>query len=250
MKGEKNLILATGGNSILYFSLPAFFKACEKFEVEFDEIHCTGFSCIPAYFYLKTQSSNQSYSYLRSIYDETLKSFHFALGFNFTSIVEQIRTLYKASRTLKGFKNQKVLIKYVERHFENEKIPQKLKIHAFNLKTFNDEILEHDNLQEAMIKTLSFPLEYEPYKNFVSGSWVYGVPEGDFVLLIDKIFNFELKNAIDFMIYSTYARTFKIMENRFNNAKYKLKLQTNASNPFNISTKLYEFSEKYIGGKL
>ncbi|MDK2886056.1 MAG: hypothetical protein PWP54_614 [Thermosipho sp. (in: thermotogales)] len=250
MKGEKNLILATGGNSVLYFSLPAFFKACEKYKVEFDEIHCVGFSCIPAYFYLKTNSSNQSYMFLRSIYNETLKTFHYAYGFNFTSIIEQIRALHKATRTLKGFKSQRILIKYVNQHFEDKKIPEKLKIHAFNIKTFNDEILENDNLQDAIIKTLSFPLEFEPYKDYVSGSWVYGVPEGDFILLLNKQFNFNLKNAIDFMVYSTYARTFKIMEKRFRDARYKLKLQTNTSNPFNLSTKLYEISEKYIGGKL
>ncbi|SHH19472.1 patatin-like phospholipase domain-containing protein [Thermosipho atlanticus] len=244
------MILAIGGNSVLYFSLPAFFKACEKFGLEFDEIHCTGFSCIPAYFYLKTNSSNRSYAYTRTIYDETLKTFHFAYGFNFTNIIEQILALYKASKTLNGFKNQRTLIKYVTKYFPDEKITKKLKIHAFNLNTFNDEILEDDNLQDAMIKTLSFPIEYSPYNGFVSGSWVYGVPEGDFVILINKKFDVNLKNAIDYMVYSTYARTNEIMRKRFNNAKYKLKITTSSLNPFNLSTKLYEISEKYIGGIL
>ncbi|MBO8161609.1 MAG: hypothetical protein H0Z24_08240 [Thermosipho sp. (in: Bacteria)] len=241
------MTLAFGGNSVLYFSLPAFFKACEEFNLKFDEIHCVGFSCIPVYYYLKTGSSNQSYVLSKNLYEDAIKTFHFANGFNFTNVIEQIRALYKASKTLAGFKSQKVLVKFVEKYFPDEKIDKKLKIHAFNLNTFNDEILQ-DNLREAIIKTLTLPLEFAPYNGYVSGAWVYGIPEADFLLIIQKTFDVSLNNAVDFMVYSTYARTQKIINQRINNAKYKIKISTKNSNPFNLSTKLYEISKKYIGG--
>ena len=239
------MTLAFGGDSILYLSIPAFFSAAEKFKIEFSEIHCTGFSCIPAYFYLKTKSPSTSYLYSKNIINEIKKSFHFSYGLNLFGMVQQLRTLYKASRSINGFKPQKSLISFVEKNFPNEKIPEELKIHAFNLNTFNDEILK-GSLKDALIKTLSIPIEYKPHDGFVSGSWVYGIPEADFSFIINKEMEVELKNAIDYMLVSTIARTKEIINKRLENSKYKIIINTKSNDPFEISTIVFKNSEEYF----
>ncbi|MBZ4650155.1 MAG: hypothetical protein PWQ83_560 [Thermosipho sp. (in: thermotogales)] len=247
MRGEKNLTLAFGGDSILYLSIPAFFSAAEKYNIEFEEIHCTGFSCIPAYFYLKTQSSSTSYLYSKKLYLELKKTFHFLFGLNLFGITEQLRTLYKASRSLNGFKSEKVLINFVDKFFVDEPIPEKLKIHAFNINTFNDEILK-GSLKEALIKTLSIPIEFKPYNGYITGSWVYGIPEADFLFYIENENEYTLKNAVDYMIVSTIHRTKQIAKKRLENANHKIVINTKSKNPFEISTTILNISEKYLGG--
>ncbi|ABR31247.1 hypothetical protein SU69_07090 [Thermosipho melanesiensis] len=238
------MTIAFGGDSILYLSIPAFFNAANNYNI-FNEYHCTGFSCIPLYFYLKTNSSNMAYIQTKKIYPEIQKIFHFKYGLNLFGMVEQLKTLYKATKSMEGFKSQKLLINFVTKYFPDEKIPEKMKIHAFNIKTFNDEILK-GNLREALIKTLSFPIEFSPSENYISGSWVYGIPEADFLIYIDSNINLELKNAIDYMIISTITRTKEIAKKRINSAKYKIVYKSNSKNPFEISTEILKLSQEYL----
>ncbi|OOC42140.1 hypothetical protein [Thermosipho sp. 1074] len=238
------MTLAFGGDSILYLSIPAFFNVSEKYDL-FNEIHCTGFSCIPVYFYLKTGSYNISYLKTKKLFPEIKKTFHFLYGLSLFGIVEQLRTLYKASKGIDGFKSQKTLINFVKKYFPDEEIPGKMKIHAFNLNTFNDEILK-DSIREAMIKTLTFPIEFKPFENYISGSWVYGIPEADFLFYISSNFQTNLKNAVDYMMFSTISRTNKITNNRLEKAPHKIIYQTNSLNPFEISTEVFKLSQEYL----
>ncbi|QTA37402.1 hypothetical protein JYK00_06590 [Thermosipho ferrireducens] len=239
--------LSLGGDSALYLSIPAFFKAAYEENIRFEEIHCTGFSCIPAFYITYFNSVDRAYLISRNIFDELKNIFNFYEGVNLLGIVRQFRMLYKASRSMHGVKNQKLLKDFITKNFPDittEKVPA-LKIHVFNLETATEEIVT-GRFHEALMKTLSFPLDYSPYENCITGSWAYGVPNGDLIVLLEKNTEIAPKNALDYMTAATIARTKKIIELRSKKAKHVLKATFTSIDPIIVAPKLYKETKKFF----
>ncbi|MDI3495381.1 MAG: hypothetical protein PWQ72_1508 [Pseudothermotoga sp.] len=240
-KGEKKLNLSFGGDSAYYLSVISILKAIEELKLDIDEIHCTGFSCIPIFYSEYFKSSDKAYPRIKEIYKDVVKTFKFLGGFIHMDVVNQMFMLYKMQRGMNGITPQRHLINFVNRNFpkfELERLPR-VKIHAFNLENFSDEVLS-GNVQEAMCATLCFPVQFSPYKNYISGVWVYGVPKGDIIITMKSEDQYKPKNAIDYMILSTLGRTKEIIKIRSQSAKFTFEFEVESFDPSRNSLKIYE----------
>lgn len=233
--------LAFGGDSILYLSLPGAVKALNENEIEIDEIHCVGFSCIPLFFSEYYKSADRAFSVMRHIWRDVDKVFQQPDGNKLIRTVELVKTLYRLGKSMHGVTPLKVLEDFVDKYFPDittDRVPR-LKIHAFNIKTYDDEIVR-GSLREAMKMTLAFPIQFGAYKDHVSGTNVYGVPEGDMIFLLNMPQNAVPRNALDYMMLSTIARTSEIVRYRKNKARYVIEFTSTNSNPDTFVPKLYK----------
>jgi hypothetical protein len=240
-KGEKRLKLSFGGDSAYYLSILGILRAIDELNLEIEEIHCTGFSCIPIFYSEYFKSLGDAYPKIKEIYKDVVKTFKFLNGFIHMDVVNQMLVLYRMQRGMDGITQQKHLINFVNKNFPKfdlKKLPR-LKIHAFNLEKFSDEILS-GNLQEAMCATLCFPIHFSPYKNYISGAWVYGVPEGDIIITMKNEDHYKPKNAIDYMVLSTLGRTKEVVKIRSQNAMLTFEFEVESFDPSRNSLKIYK----------
>ena len=233
--------LSFGGDSAYYLSVLGIIRAIEEVNLEIDEIHCTGFSCIPLFFSEYLGSPGKAYPKVRELYKEIVKIFKFLKGLVHIDVVNLLLTLYRMQKGIEGTTSQKSLVNFIYKSFPNvdlEKIPR-LKIHAFNLKEYKDEILS-GNVREALCSTLCFPIQFSPYKDYITGAWVYGVPEGDIIITMKSEDIYKPRNAIDYMILSTLGRTKEIVEIRKQEADFSFEFEVNSLDPSRNSLKIYE----------
>lgn len=233
--------LSFGGDSAYYLSILGILRAIEELEIPIDELHCTGFSCISLFFSEYFGSPGRAYPKIREIYKEVSKTFKFLKGLIHMDIVKLLLTLYRMQRGIEGISHQKSLISFVRKNFPNVDLKglPRLKIHAFNTENYQDEILS-GSLHEALCATLCFPIQFAPYNGYVSGAWVYGVPEGDILITVRKDDIYKPQNAVDYMILSTLGRTKEIIEIRKKKATFSFEFEINSLDPSQNSLKVYE----------
>lgn len=239
--------LAFGGDSILYLSLPGAIKALNESTIDIDEIHCVGFSCIPLFFSEYYKSADRAFSVMRHIWKDIDRTFHHPDGNKLVKTVELVKTLYRLGKSMHGVTPIKTLEDFVDKYFPDittDKVPR-LKIHAFNIKTYDDEVIS-GSLREAMKMTLAFPIQFGAYKDHVSGANVYGVPEGDILFLLNMPQNAVPRNALDYMMLSTIARTGEIVRYRKEKARYVIEFTSTNSNPDSFVPKLYKDTRKKL----
>jgi len=244
------LRLSFGGDSAYYLSILGVIRAIEELDLQIDEIHCTGFSCVPLFFSEYFGSPRKAYPKVREIFKEVSKVFKFLNGFAHMDIVNLLITLYKIQKGLEGTNTQKSLVNFVSKNFPKIDLKDlpRLKIHAFNISKYKDEILSGD-LHEAMCSTLCFPIQFAPYNDYITGAWVYGVPEGDIIVTVKNPNTYKPKNAIDYMILSTLGRTKEIVEIRKKKARFSLEIEVNSLDPSRNTLKVYEMTlEKFVKG--
>ncbi|AKI97996.1 hypothetical protein [Kosmotoga pacifica] len=239
--------LAFGGDSILYLSLPGVAKALNESTIDIDEIHCVGFSCIPLFFSEYYKSADRAFSVMRHIWRDVDKIFQHPDGNKLIRTVELVKTLYRLGKPMQGVTPIKALEDFVDKYFPDitiDKVPR-LKIHAFNLKTYDDEIVS-GSLREAMKMTLAFPIQFGAYKDHVSGANVYGIPEGDMLFLLNMPQNAVPRNALDYMMLSTIARTSEIIRYRKEKARYVIEFSSTNPDPDHLVPQLYKNTRKKL----
>ncbi len=243
--------ISFGGNSVLYFSIPGALKAFQENNIEFEEIHCTGFSCIPAFLTMFYGSPDRAFNIVRKIWKDIEKSFYNPEGYALPGVVEILRTLYRFGDPMRGVLSHKTLEDFTEEYFPEgdlSEIPE-LKIHAFNLSKYQDEVMDC-SIRKAINRTLSFPVQFAPYDNYVSGSSIYGIPDGDLLFLLKHEHKVKPRHALDYLFLSTKARTQEIENIKKKRSNYVFESYYDNSNPDNLVTKIYNDTKKWISTNL
>ncbi|MFO7881309.1 MAG: hypothetical protein R6U52_02075 [Kosmotogaceae bacterium] len=243
--------ISFGGNSVLYFSITGAFKAFQENNIEFEEIHCTGFSCIPIFLTKYYGSADRAFNIVRRIWKDIGKGFYNPEGYTLPGIVEILRTLYSIGGPMRGALSHKALENFTEEYFpefELSEIPE-LKIHAFNISKYRDEVLEGD-IRKAINRALAFPVQFAPYDNYVSSSSLYGIPDGDLLFILKHEHIVKPRHALDYLFLSTKARTQEIENIKKQRSKYVFERSYEDSNPDNLVTKMYNDTKEWIEANL
>ncbi|MFW6120178.1 MAG: hypothetical protein ACOC80_04685 [Petrotogales bacterium] len=239
--------ISFGGNSVLYFSITGAFKAFQEENIDFEEIHCTGFSCIPIFFTKYYNSPDRAFNIMRRIWKDIKKDFYNPEGYALPGIVEILRTLYKIGDPMRGVLSHKALEDFTDEYFPIVKLPEipELKIHAFNISKYRDEIMTCD-IRNAINRSLAFPVQFAPYDNYVSGSSLYGIPDGDLLFLLEQEHQVKPRHALDYLFLSTKARTHEIVNIKKKSCRYVFEEYYDDSNPDNLVTKIYKDTKNWI----
>jgi hypothetical protein len=246
-KGETVLKISFGGNSVLYFSITGALKAFQESNIELEEIHCTGFSCVPIFFTKYYNSPDRAFNIMRRIWKDIKKDFYNPEGYALPGVVEILRTLYKIGDPMRGVLSHKALEDFTEKYFpviNLSRIPE-LKVHAFNIFEYKDEIMDC-NIRKAINRTLAFPVQFAPYENYVSGSSLYGIPDGEFLYILKHENKAKPRHALDYLFLSTKARTREIEDIKKKKCKYIFEKHYDDSNPDNLVTKIYNDTKEWI----
>ncbi|TYC03085.1 MAG: patatin-like phospholipase family protein [Kosmotoga sp.] len=239
--------ISFGGNSVLYFSITGAFKAFQEEDIGFDEVHCAGFSCVPAFLTMYYDSPDRAFNIVRKVWKDFKKSFYNPEGHALPGIVEILRTLYKIGDPMRGALSHKALRDFTDEYFPGVKLSEipELKIHAFNISEYRDEIMECD-VRTAMNRTLAFPVQFAPYDNYISGSSLYGVPEGELLYILNHENRVKPRHALDYLFLSTKARTHEIVNIKKKRCNYVFEEYYDDSNPDNLVTKIYHDTKNWI----
>ncbi len=216
--------ISLGGESFNYYASIGVFKALEELEINIEEIHCCGISCIPAALWFQVKEN--AYNILFNHYEKSKKLFG-DVKITENSIVERLKLIYKTvrksseQRRLEELKN---LLDELVPDFEvTDSSP--LRIHAFNLEKEADEIL-YGTSKEVLLKALVYPLEYYPFENYISTAWITIVPpvESDVAIVLEDEKDAYPNSAMEYLMYATYARSIYLRESILRRSKMVIRV--------------------------
>ncbi|WP_448375525.1 hypothetical protein [Fervidobacterium sp.] len=241
-----SLKISLGGDLVYYLGVVGLLKALDETNLEGVELHCSGFSCIPAILWLSKKQA--AYNTICNLWNDALKLFKGASKPSFENIAESMLLLYKMQRRVNELDSKEKLSEFVEKWIPKYEITKDdfIKIHAYNITKNKDEILT-GNSHDILLRTLPNPLDFSPIDSYISSSWVIGIPEGDVIIYIDWFKPFKPKRATDYLLISTFARTSEIIQFASKNAKTVLKVHLSSSNDIkSISTKFYFVGKEFV----
>ncbi|MGQ9856774.1 MAG: hypothetical protein ACUVQF_08560 [Fervidobacterium sp.] len=241
--------ISLGGDVVYYLGAVGFFKALDEANIfNSVEIHCSGFSCIPAIVYFAKPQI--AYNVLSNAWEEAQKVFKNAAITSLDELSKNILLLYKMSTTANEESAKKKIQEFLEKFVPAYEIKESdnIKVHAFDISEGKDTILLGDS-REVLLKALPYPLDFSPVNNFISSSWVFGIPEGDGIIYLDWIEkNTPPRRATDYLLLATFARTSAIVNDRIRNAKFshKINLANSKDNFRTISLKFYQAGQMLV----
>lgn len=247
-----NLRISLGGDIIQYLGVVGLLKAIQEFEEsennnDLFEIHCCGFSCIPAI--LWQYDPNTSYVRVSKMWQEATKLFKSVSNPSLSRIGSSIALLYNVQKKIKsqeeGTKENAKIREFVQRWVPEFEIDDnfKVKVHAFNIAQKREEILIGNSI-DVISKALTYPIDFSPIDDYLSLSWVFGIPEGDGIIYIDWFNSFIPQRASDYLLLSTFSRTAKFIKDRSGKAKFSTSIQTFDSRNLSVISNRF-----YIAGK-
>lgn len=235
--------ISLGGDIVQYLGAIGLFKALSDRQIQKIkewEIHCSGFSCIPAllWFY----SPTNAYNILSNMWEESFKIFPNATTFSIQDFSKNFSMMIKMQKRLDDELSKERLERFVEKWIPEIEISSLngLKIYSYNLRERREEVLT-GNSRDAIMKAITYPIDFEPVDSYISLSWVFGIPEGDVIIYIDWEKETYIRKAADYLLYATLARTFHIMQLRSQKAKKTSVVQIKKRQDFSIiSRRFYE----------
>ena len=250
-----NLRISLGGDIIQYLGVVGLLKALQEFEGsesnnDFFEIHCCGFSCVPAV--LWQYDTNTAYMRISKMWQEALKIFKSVSNPSLSGIVSNITLLYNVQKKIKNqeeeTKGNAKLREFVQKWVPEFEIDDnfKVKVHAFNMVQKKEEILTGNSI-DVISRALAYPIDFSPIDDYLSLAWVFGIPEGDGIIYIDWLNSFIPQRASDYLLLSTFSRTAKFIKDRSDKAKFSTSIQVfDSKNLSVISNRFYLAGKKMI----
>ncbi len=250
-----NLRISLGGDIIQYLGVVGLLKALQEFEGsesnnDFFEIHCCGFSCVPAV--LWQYDTNTAYMRISKMWQEALKIFKSVSNPSLSGIVSNITLLYNVQKKIKNqeeeTKGNAKLREFVQKWVPEFEIDDnfKVKVHAFNMVQKEEEILTGNSI-DVISRALAYPIDFSPIDDYLSLAWVFGIPEGDGIIYIDWLNSFIPQRASDYLLLSTFSRTAKFIKDRSDKAKFSTSIQVfDSKNLSIISNRFYLAGKKMI----
>lgn len=242
-----SLKISLGGDVVQYLGVVGLLKAFDGTGLNNIEIHCSGFSCIPTllWFYNK----NNAYNIISKMWEETLKTFPNASKPSLKELSKSLSVLLKMQKRIDSASSKEKIMEFVDKwipEIELENI-EKLKIYAYNLTESKEEVL-HGNSKEAIAKAIVYPVDFSPIDSYISLSWVFGIPDGDVIIYLDWDKNIEPQRATDYLLISTFARTFELVKQRKANARLSVDVNIRGFKDIStISKRFYETGIQLIG---
>jgi len=250
-----NLRISLGGDIIQYLGAVGLLKALQEFEGsesnnDFFEIHCCGFSCVPAV--LWQYDTNTAYMRISKMWQEALKIFKSVSNPSLSGIVSNITLLYNVQKKIKNqeedTKGNAKLREFVQKWVPEFEIDDnfKVKVHAFNMVQKEEEILTGNSI-DVISRALAYPIDFSPIDDYLSLAWVFGIPEGDGIIYIDWLNSFIPQRASDYLLLSTFSRTAKFIKDRSDKAKFSTSIQVfDSKNLSVISNRFYLAGKKMV----
>ncbi|MFN3691479.1 MAG: hypothetical protein ACK4R7_01180 [Fervidobacterium sp.] len=244
-----NLKISLGGDVVQYLGVVGLLKALHESNEKDYEIHCSGFSCIPSllWFY----NPNTAYNILSNMWEDSFKTFVNATTPSIKELSKNFSMIIKMQKKLDTEDSKEKLEKFVQKWIPEVDVRDfdRLKIYSYNLQKNTEEILSGDS-RDAIIKAIVYPLDFSPVDSYISLSWVFGIPQGDVIIYIDWDKEPRIKKAADYLLVSTLARTFHIVQMRVKHSvktsMIKLKNQKDFSM---VSRRFYEFGIELFSKK-
>ncbi len=235
-----------GGDVIHYLGAVGFFKALDESNLlNRVEIHCSGFSCIPAIVYFSKPQS--SYNIISNAWLEAQKVFKNAALTSLDELSKNILLLYKMSTAVNEESSKKRIQEFVEKFVPSCEITENdnVKVHAFDISTCKDVVL-YGNSKDLLLKALPYPLDFAPVENFISSSWVFGISKGDGIIYLDWIEKNTPKRATDYLLLATFARTSALVNEKLEKARFPYRIRlSNSKDDFRIiSLKFYQIGQE------
>lgn len=232
--------ISLGGDVVQYLGVIGLFKALDEAGLNDFEIHCSGFSCISALFWF--YNKNNAYNIISKMWEESLKVFPSASKPSLKEISKNLSVLLKMQKRIDSEASKEKIMDFVNRWIPEiivEKI-EKLKIYAYNLANSTEEIL-YGNSKEVIAKAIVYPIDFSPIDSYISLSWVVGIPSGDVIIYLDWDKNIEPQKATDYLLISTFARSFELIKQKKAKAKYSVGIGlTNSKDISSISKRFYD----------
>ena len=250
-----NLRISLGGDIIQYLGAVGLLKALQEFEESesnknFFEIHCCGFSCVPAV--LWQYDASTTYMRISKMWQEAFKIFKSVSNPSLSSIGSSITLLYNVQKKIKNqeedTKGNAKLREFIQKWVPEFEITDnfKVKVHAFNMAQKKEEILTGNSI-DVISRALTYPIDFSPIDDYLSLAWVFGIPEGDGIIYIDWLNSFIPQRASDYLLLSTFSRTAKFIKDRSNKAKFSTSIQVFDSKNFSvISNRFYLAGKKMV----
>jgi len=243
------LRISLGGDVVQYLGTVGFFKALEESEdmnSDFFEIHCCGFSCIPAI--LWQYDSKTSYARVSKMWGEAIKLFKSVSNPSLSRMSKSISLLYNVQKKIKNQEENEKMIEFVQKWVPKFDIDDtlKVKVHAFDMSEKKEKMLFGNSL-EVLSKAVTYPIDFSPIDNYVSLAWVFGIPEGDGIIYIDWLNSFTPQKAADYLLLSTFSRTSKLIKDRSNRSRFSTSIQiSDVRNLSVISNRFYLAGKKVV----
>ncbi|MEN3043377.1 MAG: hypothetical protein ABDH59_08835 [Fervidobacterium sp.] len=225
--------ISLGGDVVQYLGVVGFLKALDEAGFNDYQINCSGFSCIPALLWLYNKKT--AYNIIARMWEECFKTFPSASTLSLNELSKSFSMLLKMQKRIDFATSKEKLMEFADKWIPEINITslENLDIYAYNL-TENKEEKLFGSSKEVIVKAIAYPLDFSPIDSYISLSWVVGIPNGDVIIYLSWEKSLYPQRATDYLLLSTFARTFELVKQKSMEAK--VYLEVNLKNFRDIST--------------